>query len=559
MVSAASKIFTKNDSHFLQAIANVLATAIERKRVEEELAGSLSIVQQAKAQSEESKKRLAFLAEASRILNSSLDYHKNLFKIANLLTTEFSDLCVIDLIENNELQRVIIAGADKNKIELATEFEKNYPVREDRSNIIFQIVKSGKSELFSLIHEPVIFNQNLGKEDLQKLKELNFQSGMIVPIKTREDILGTISFISFKPTIIYSNLELSLAEDLARRAASAIENVRLYKEASLLNEKLDQRVKARTEELEISNRELEIEVKLRNKVADELERRAQKQSAIALLSQKALTESNLNLLFSETVQIIAGTLSIEFCSILKYLKKENLFILEAGFGWKDGFVGSYKLSAEKITQEVFTLCSKEPVSIHDVREENRFIISDILAEHRVRSGISFLIKDIENPFGVLGVYSKDKREFIQDDTNFLNSIANVLSAAIERKKIETEIKEHAQIINQIRDAVVSTDLDGVVTSWNIGAERLYGYSAKEAIGKNISFVYEKEQLDFLMNEVIFPLKKKGSHEVEVKMRKKTGKEFFAHLSLSLLKNEAGEVIGMIGYSMDITQFKKTET
>lgn len=557
--SSAHKIFMKYDSHFLQAIANVLATAIERKKVEEELARSLNIVQQAKAQSEESKKRLSFLAETSRILSTSLDYHETLCRVAELLTEEFSDLCVIDLLEDNELKRIVITGSDKDKTGIALQFEKNYPVKNDRLNIIFSTIHSGKPELLSLVREPVIFNQSSGSLDLQKLNDLNFYSIMIVPIKAREAVMGTISFVSFKPTLIYSDLELSLADDLAHRAASAIENVRLYKEASLLNEKLDQRVRTRTEELEISNRELEIEIKLRNKAADEIERRAQKQSAIALLSQHALTESNLMLLFDKTVKIISETLSVEYCSILRYVMKENHFVLDAGCGWKEGFGAGYMLSAERNSHEVFTLCSKEPVIISDVRQEKRFVISDILIEHRIISGIGVLIKNIDRPFGFLGVYSCDKREFIQDDINFLITVSNVLSAAIEKKKIENEIKEKAQIISQIHDAVVTTDLDGVVTSWNKGAELLYGYLAEEAIGKNISFVYREDQYDFLKDEIIAPLKKNGVHEIEVRMTKKSGESFYAHLALSMLKNEDGEVSGMIGYSIDITKLKKAES
>jgi PAS domain S-box-containing protein len=128
----------------------------------------------------------------------------------------------------------------------------------------------------------------------------------------------------------------------------------------------------------------------------------------------------------------------------------------------------------------------------------------------------------------------------------------------ERKLADEALREQAQIIDQIHDSVVSTDLDGNVTSWNRGAERLFGYSAKEALGKYISFVYPEDQHQFLEQEVIKPLKEKGEHEVEVRMRRKSGEEFHAHLSLSLLKSREGSVVGMIGYSIDITERKRAE-
>lgn len=144
----------------------------------------------------------------------------------------------------------------------------------------------------------------------------------------------------------------------------------------------------------------------------------------------------------------------------------------------------------------------------------------------------------------------------------------------ERKRIENELKQHrdnlqqlveertaaleqqATIIDQIHDSVVSTDLHGKVTSWNRGAERLFGYSKEEAIGQPISFVYPPDEHEILQQRVITPLKTRGEHDVEVRMLKKSGELFFAHLSLSLQYDKAGTVVGMIGYSLDITQSKR---
>ena len=127
-----------------------------------------------------------------------------------------------------------------------------------------------------------------------------------------------------------------------------------------------------------------------------------------------------------------------------------------------------------------------------------------------------------------------------------------------RMQREYTLQQQAQIIDQIHDSVVSTDLDGHVTSWNKGAERMFGYSPEEAIGQHISLVYPEEQLDFLQEEVIAPLKEKGNHQVEVLMRKKNGDDLEAHLSLLLLRDVSEEAIGMIGYTMDISALKRTE-
>ncbi|WP_455211963.1 PAS domain S-box protein [Kaarinaea lacus] len=141
------------------------------------------------------------------------------------------------------------------------------------------------------------------------------------------------------------------------------------------------------------------------------------------------------------------------------------------------------------------------------------------------------------------------------------SVKNVIAVGFdttEQKHTEDALKQQAQIIDQIHDGVVSTDLEGIVTSWNRGAERLFGYSASEAIGRHITFVYPEDQHDTLINQIIAPLKDEGENDIEVTMRKKNGEDFCAHLSLSLQRNGDNEVVGMLGYSMDITERKFAE-
>ena len=120
------------------------------------------------------------------------------------------------------------------------------------------------------------------------------------------------------------------------------------------------------------------------------------------------------------------------------------------------------------------------------------------------------------------------------------------------------LEQQATIIDQIHDSVVSTDMEGMVVNWNRGAERLLGYSKEEAIGRHIAFMYPKNTKTFVNNEVIAPLKAQGAHDIEVRMLKKNGEEFIAHLSLSMQYDKSGTAIGMIGYAIDITKSKLAE-
>ena len=129
----------------------------------------------------------------------------------------------------------------------------------------------------------------------------------------------------------------------------------------------------------------------------------------------------------------------------------------------------------------------------------------------------------------------------------------------ENGEVGEDLRRWAQMIEQVHASVISTDPDGYVTGWNKGSERLFGYLEEEALGKHISFVFPEEEHNFLQQRVIEPLKQRGIQEIELRMRRKLGIEFYAHLSLSLLRDNAGSPIGMIGYLMDITERVRAES
>ncbi|MFJ9448764.1 putative bifunctional diguanylate cyclase/phosphodiesterase [Herbaspirillum sp. NPDC101397] len=123
-------------------------------------------------------------------------------------------------------------------------------------------------------------------------------------------------------------------------------------------------------------------------------------------------------------------------------------------------------------------------------------------------------------------------------------------------QIESKLEQQAQILNQMHESVITMDQAGFITSWNRGAEQLFGYTAIEAIGRNVLFLYENEdEDDTSLNDVFLA---QGGREMEVRRRKKSGEAFWASLSLSVMRDQHGQPIGMIGYINDITERKNAE-
>jgi len=127
----------------------------------------------------------------------------------------------------------------------------------------------------------------------------------------------------------------------------------------------------------------------------------------------------------------------------------------------------------------------------------------------------------------------------------------------EEKKKQSLFLKQAQIIEQIHDAVISTDLDGYITSWNRGATKLLYYTKEEMIGKHINIIYPKN--DFKSYESYTKsLDKLGEFKIEGRLIRKSKSIIYAEMSLSILRDENGRIVGRIGYCQDITHRKETE-
>ena len=134
----------------------------------------------------------------------------------------------------------------------------------------------------------------------------------------------------------------------------------------------------------------------------------------------------------------------------------------------------------------------------------------------------------------------------------------IIREITDRKRNEESSRRHEQILEQIHDSVISTNVDSIITSWNKGAERLFGYKKQEAVGRHISFIFPENERETAVEDLNKELFSKGSYEYEARLVNKSGKAFYAQVSLSTLTDPEGAITGVIGYSTDITQRREAE-
>jgi PAS domain S-box-containing protein len=172
-----------------------------------------------------------------------------------------------------------------------------------------------------------------------------------------------------------------------------------------------------------------------------LRARVEQQKAIAEIGLDALDGKDLNALLSDVTGLVARVLDVEYCKVLELLPDGEGLLLRAGIGWREGCVGQAIVEAGQDSQAGYTLLSSHPVIVEDLRTEARFSGPALLVDHGVISGISVIIGRDRRPFGILGAHSARHRTFSDDDIYFLQAVANVLAATIERLRVEEEIRK----------------------------------------------------------------------------------------------------------------------
>jgi signal transduction histidine kinase len=176
---------------------------------------------------------MTFLAEASELLASSLDYNRTLRRLARLCVPRLADWCAIDMVgADGEIERLAVAHQDPEKVKWAYELQERYPPDPKAPRGVPQVLRSGEPDFLPTIPQQVL-EEAIGDDDeLRRIvDELGLTSSIAVPLIARGRTLGALSLIAAETHPPFTQADFELAIELARRAAVAVDNARLYREA----------------------------------------------------------------------------------------------------------------------------------------------------------------------------------------------------------------------------------------------------------------------------------------------------------------------------------------
>ncbi|GAC1322392.1 MAG: hypothetical protein NVSMB22_09090 [Chloroflexota bacterium] len=170
---------------------------------------------------------LRFLASASRVLGSSLNYHNTLANVARLAVPYIADWCVVDIVnEDGLIQRVAAAHANPAKEAWARDMDRRYPPKHDGATGL--VLRTRESHLVPEVTDEMLVAAAVDADHLMILRRLGMRSVMTVPLMARDRVLGAMTFVAAESGRQFGPDDLALAEDLAQRSAMAVDNARLY-------------------------------------------------------------------------------------------------------------------------------------------------------------------------------------------------------------------------------------------------------------------------------------------------------------------------------------------
>jgi PAS domain S-box-containing protein len=262
--SIAGRRYTPADVTLAEDIADRCALALDNARLYKAESAT-------RAEAEAAQQRLAFLAEVNRALMTTTELTARLSSLTRYIVPTLADWCTVNLVEpDGSIRLASAAHRDPGKTSKIYELAQHYSIDVVTNLGTSRVLRTGLPEMSSRVigDHPAESGEHDDYE--RRLEELGLKSYMIVPLKARGRTMGAMTLVSTNAGRPYTRADLMLAEELAARAALAVDNALLYQEAQQLNADLEQRVKERTALLEANNEKLQHQIAERLRAEAEL-------------------------------------------------------------------------------------------------------------------------------------------------------------------------------------------------------------------------------------------------------------------------------------------------
>ncbi len=375
--AATPRSFTEDDAAFLQSVANVLASAVERARREH---------------------TQALLLEATDLLATSLDPHVTMNRLASLLAGQVADWCVVHLLQDDRLWPAVAAHHDPSKADVILQYREQLR-QQEASPVVDAAIAARRASFIPMTDAKTLLRLGVSSEAIDLMRALGVRSGIIAPLIARGRTIGALTLISAESRRRYTASDLAFADELSRRAAMAIDNGMLFHAS------------------ERARRELTL--------------LALRESTVADLAQEAMRTENFWELMHQISERLVETLDVDYAGVLELYPGRQILMRE-GVGWHPGVVTEVVFEAGELP-EVESALQDGMTTWHDLPVEFAQC-SALTRDHEIHGLLVVSMPGPSTPWGALLVATRAPREFTTGESAFLRAICGVLAGAIEMRR-----------------------------------------------------------------------------------------------------------------------------
>ena len=300
-----------------------------------------------------------------------------------------------------------------------------------------------------------------------------------------------------------------------------------------------------------------------------LKERILQQVTISRLSRLVLGGGAEDQILDEAVRAIAEALHVEMATYLELSPHQDTFVLKAAVGWPPGLVGQVTIPAgDHRSYAGYVISEGHPVSVQDMNTDTRLTPTPLLTERGVVSGLSVVVYGEKNPLGVLGGHSRTARLFTEDEAEFLQTVANVVSVGVLRRRAEDDLQRREQeAIAGLRAsedrfrklAQNSSDLIAIVNDKsellyaNPAGEAMLGLKPENYLGANMLDLFHPEDRKGAITAFLRDVSEPGVHPPSIYRLKSTTTDwrYLELIATNCLDDPA--IAGIVINARDVTE------
>jgi GAF domain-containing protein/anti-sigma regulatory factor (Ser/Thr protein kinase) len=384
----------------------------------------------------ETARRQAFLAEASDVLSSSLDHEDTLRRVARLAVSGIADWCVIYVLdEGGGFRQLDVAHWDQSQFNLVRDLQDRYPPDPTRPGPLRDVLETGTPLLIREVDDAMLEKAARDDDHLRALRELGLRSTIIVPLLAGGATLGAIALGTSESGQLYDEDDLRFAQELARRAATAVENTRLHR----------------------------AERQAREEAERSAERSARLQAITAGLS-RALTATQVG-----EVIVAQAVLALRADAAAVYALSEDqtAFELLATLGYPDELRDQWGRFPASMQGPAFDAINSGELVIVGSSEE---LVArwPHLAEAQSQTGdqatVAAPLIQHGRPLGVVYLVFRHRRTFSEEDRQFLSTLARQCAQSVERARLYELEHRTAEVLQRSLLQERLPEIEGITLS-----------------------------------------------------------------------------------------------